>query len=295
MEAKLIGERIAKARKGLGMSQAQLGERLFVSPQAVGKWERGESVPDIMTIDRLAQLLELDLNHFSTSAAVRPADGPLAQAPPAPPTAPVDLQNKPKWDMSRGNWVDADFSDLKDLHEKFSSSNMKNCKFIGAHLAGLLLGNNHVEGCDFRGAHMRGSRLRNSHLANNAFQDCDLSGSEIVDCHIKGCNLSGADLTGAVVTSTYLAKCTITNATLVRTAFKGTHIADTVIEGALQDCSFEDCGFSKVTFRNARLLNTFFKGPGLKRIQFIDCHADRLTYEFLKNGKADVSGVVVVQ
>jgi DNA-binding transcriptional regulator YiaG len=43
MDTKLIGGKIAKARKEINMSQAQLAQSLFISPQAVGKWERGES------------------------------------------------------------------------------------------------------------------------------------------------------------------------------------------------------------------------------------------------------------
>ena len=53
MESKMIGNRIAEARKKINISQAQLGQRLFISAQAVGKWERGESMPDILTLNRL--------------------------------------------------------------------------------------------------------------------------------------------------------------------------------------------------------------------------------------------------
>jgi hypothetical protein len=49
-----------------------------------------------------------------------------------------------------------------------------------------------------------------------------------------------------------------------------------------------------VTFQNATLTNTFFKNKSLKQIRFVDCQADRLTYEFLKNGKADMSGIKLV-
>jgi hypothetical protein len=48
-----------------------------------------------------------------------------------------------------------------------------------------------------------------------------------------------------------------------------------------------------VTFKNATIVNTFFKGKKLKGIQFIDCQADRITYEFLKNGKADLTGLTL--
>src|SRR3546814_2048484 len=52
METKMIGNKIAEARKKAAISQAQLAQRLFISPQAVGKWERGESMPDIIKIGR---------------------------------------------------------------------------------------------------------------------------------------------------------------------------------------------------------------------------------------------------
>ena len=61
MENNIIGTRITDARKKLNLSQAQLAERLFISPQAVGKWERGESYPDIVTVNRLAEILGVDL------------------------------------------------------------------------------------------------------------------------------------------------------------------------------------------------------------------------------------------
>lgn len=62
-----IGNKIAEARKKMNISQAQLAQRLFISPQAVGKWERGESMPDITTFNALAEILNVDLNYFSES------------------------------------------------------------------------------------------------------------------------------------------------------------------------------------------------------------------------------------
>jgi transcriptional regulator with XRE-family HTH domain len=65
LNTKMIGNKIAEARKKINMSQAQLAQFLFISPQAVGKWERGESSPDIITFNRLSEILEVDLNYFS--------------------------------------------------------------------------------------------------------------------------------------------------------------------------------------------------------------------------------------
>jgi len=69
---------------------------------------------------------------------------------------------------------------------------------------------------------------------------------------------------------------------------------DLVFTGTLDDCYFENCAFAKVTFQNSTLNNTFFKNKSLKRIRFIDCQADQMTYAFLKNGKADLSGIKLV-
>lgn len=288
METKTIGSKIAKARKHVNMSQAELALRLFISPQAVGKWERGESMPDIITLNRLAEITGVDLNYFSEN--VRPEGEVAAATEPAA----VEPEKKLSWDMSYGNWVDADFSGLKNLDQKFSSSNMQRCKFVGSAMQGLLLKSNHVVGCDFSGSDLSNARIQTSHLAGNRFKDCALKGAQFVKSHIKNCDFTGADLTGAVFTGSALQKSSLTNAVLNQTAFNGSHLDDMVLEGTLQDCAFENCGFLRVTFQNATLVNTFFKNAKLKGIKFINCRADRITYEFLKIGKADLSGVALV-
>ncbi len=50
-----IGENIAAYRKKAGLTQAGLGEKLNYSDKAVSKWERGESVPDVITLVQLAE------------------------------------------------------------------------------------------------------------------------------------------------------------------------------------------------------------------------------------------------
>ena len=90
-----------------------------------------------------------------------------------------------------------------------------------------------------------------------------------------------------------LEKNAIANAVWNRTSFIDSQIADIVFTGTLEDCYFENCAFKRVTFRNAMLTDTFFKNKSLKGIRFIDCQADRMTYEFLKNGKADLTGIML--
>jgi uncharacterized protein YjbI with pentapeptide repeats len=306
METKMIGSKIAEARKKINISQAQLAQRLFISPQAVGKWERGESMPDIITFNRLAEILGVDLNYFSEnfkSVAIEIASNEsLVKQSTELPSG--KHKNKLSWDMSRGNWVGADFSGLKNLHEKFSSSNMQRCMFIGSDLSGLLLKSNNVDSCDFSGSNFSRSHIQNSNLANNLFKDCSLKETVFSESYIYGCDFTGADFTGVefksggftgvVAKSGDLEKNTIANAVWNRTSFNAMYIADIVFEGTVEDCYFENCAFTRVTFRNSTLINTFFKNKSLKRIRFIDCQADRMTYEFLKNGKADLTGITLL-
>ena len=49
-------------RKRANLSQEALAEKLGVSRQTLAKWESGESAPDIVHCDRLAELFEVSLD-----------------------------------------------------------------------------------------------------------------------------------------------------------------------------------------------------------------------------------------
>ena len=51
-----LGANIASYRKQQGLTQAGLAEKLNYSDKAVSKWERGESMPDVLTLVQLAKL-----------------------------------------------------------------------------------------------------------------------------------------------------------------------------------------------------------------------------------------------
>ena len=74
-----IGSNIAACRKQCGLTQAELAQKLNYSDKAVSKWERGESVPDVMTLAQLAEILGVTLNTLlgnteQTPAPVEPAN-----------------------------------------------------------------------------------------------------------------------------------------------------------------------------------------------------------------------------
>ena len=57
-----IGANIAAYRKRAGLTQAGLAEKLNYSDKAVSKWERGESVPDVLTLSMLAEQFQITVN-----------------------------------------------------------------------------------------------------------------------------------------------------------------------------------------------------------------------------------------
>ena len=57
-----IGSNIASYRKRSGLTQAGLAEKLNYSDKAVSKWERGESIPDVLTLMQLAEQFDITVN-----------------------------------------------------------------------------------------------------------------------------------------------------------------------------------------------------------------------------------------
>lgn len=59
-----ISERIRAYRKEHRLTQAEFGDLLGVSPQAISKWEREECYPDITFLCDLAELLGCKIDDF---------------------------------------------------------------------------------------------------------------------------------------------------------------------------------------------------------------------------------------
>ncbi len=59
-----LGARIAARRRALCMTQYQLADSMGVTPQAVSKWERGLTCPDLTILDELASCLAIGLEEL---------------------------------------------------------------------------------------------------------------------------------------------------------------------------------------------------------------------------------------
>lgn len=60
----MLGDNIKNLRKQKGFTQEELAIRLHVVRQTVSKWEKGLSVPDAEMLQRLADILEMDVKQL---------------------------------------------------------------------------------------------------------------------------------------------------------------------------------------------------------------------------------------
>ena len=61
---KTLGTMIAELRKQHGMTQLELAEKMGVTDKAVSKWERDLSCPDINSVPKLAEILNVSVEEL---------------------------------------------------------------------------------------------------------------------------------------------------------------------------------------------------------------------------------------
>ena len=88
-----IGSNITLYRKARGMTQAELAQKLNYSDKAVSKWERGESIPDVLTLADIARQFEITLNEL--------VYGPTEEEVPAAPAEPAEPRPEPEKSVPR--------------------------------------------------------------------------------------------------------------------------------------------------------------------------------------------------
>ena len=84
----LIGERLRRLRIGKGLTQQQLGEKLYVIRSTVAKWESGDRIPDAVMIGLLSDLFDTDIAELmSAGSFLRSIPAPTCST--SPPTASI--------------------------------------------------------------------------------------------------------------------------------------------------------------------------------------------------------------
>lgn len=78
-----FGENVRKAREEMGITQQTLADKLYVTRQAVSRWENGSRYPDLLTAKSLAKALDTSLDELLVDDDMRtyPEVNPVLEYP----------------------------------------------------------------------------------------------------------------------------------------------------------------------------------------------------------------------
>ncbi len=68
-----FSDQLKKYRSKCGLSQDELARKLYISRQAISKWENGEGTPDLTNLVKLAELLNVSLDTLVLGVEEKPA------------------------------------------------------------------------------------------------------------------------------------------------------------------------------------------------------------------------------
>jgi len=311
METKLIGNKIAEARKKTTISQAQLAERLFISPQAVGKWERGESMPDIITLNRLAKILSVDLNYFSedfqsvdieTQYRKGNIIEDIEQAADDDENLSRSIDQRVLVNFSGSNLPDSDFAGVTAKKGKFSGSALRGSDFSNAELTGSSFSGSDVREANFNGANLTdcnfyaldlsGTTFYQSILVRTNFSAAGLDGAKFIDAKLVDVKLTVTDLRKVVFENCSFDGVDFDKSDLRGMCFDGLTFTGVKFDNSsLKETSFRGATFNNVSFRATfALTNKFYRV--IKTIHFDGAKMDKLTYIRLKGIGADLTNVI---
>jgi len=303
MDTNMIGSKIAKARKEINMSQAQLAQLMFISPQAVGKWERGESIPDIITINRLAEILGVDLNYFSENfPSVNTEENVPVQRAESAGSATAEQPLITNFNGS--NLVDSDFAGVTAQKRKFNGSALRGSDFSGADLTGSSFKGSDVRDANFDGANLTdcvlsamdltGASFNKTILVRTEFSKLGLYNARFANAKLVDVKLTKSDLTKTIFENCVFEGVDFNYSDLRGVCFDGqTFISVKFHNGALNDATFNGATLKNVSFRATyAITNKYYRA--IKTIRFDGATMDKLTYASLKGLGADLSNVTVI-
>jgi uncharacterized protein YjbI with pentapeptide repeats len=188
-----INEKIAVARKNKNLTQTDLARRVSISPQMVSKWECGESLPDVVTIGKLAEIFGVPVNYFFDGEGQQTADKP------------EKTKNRAKFNDHK--WIEKDFSKttIKDIsfacarfvkcnfaecdmsNNVFSCTEFVNCNIAKANFKRAKFPDADLINCDLSGAIFDGAAMKNTDFKNCVFKNCNFVNIVFDDCKFKKC------------------------------------------------------------------------------------------------------------
>jgi transcriptional regulator with XRE-family HTH domain len=74
LNIEIISKRIIEKRKQIGMTQNELADALYVTRQAVSKWEMGKSLPSIEVLIEMTELFDVTIDYMLDGSDLKDND-----------------------------------------------------------------------------------------------------------------------------------------------------------------------------------------------------------------------------
>lgn len=268
VNAKIISERIATARKASAITQSDLARKINMSPQNVSKWERGESLPDAVTLKAIADTLNKDITYFYGET-----DSECDNCATCSPDTKNNKKPRATLNNCAGKWKGLDLSHSKMDYYNFKYARFEDCDFTSADLNKNKLPYTEFIRCnlsqaDFAECDIFRADFKNCDVIATAFDNAELDQSDFIDCNLKDMSFKNMPFTSSC------RACLIENVTFENIDFKSAIFKKTVFSRCVfTNCTFVDCDFRHTTFKA--------------------CAADKISYGFLSISKADIKDFII--
>ena len=288
-----ISKKILNGRKSKALTQSELGGLMSISPQAIGKWERGESLPDIYQLNKLAIIFNVSLNYF-----VQDLDSEISHANHSESDTELIISKGNQIlerDLSRGNWEAFHFSQLLGIAPNIFKSNFKACHFYKMGFRGVKFQDCNIESCDFNSSNLSDASFSRNNILDSKFNEGNLTNSNWYKNNLESCDFTNVDFSLTNFELVNIENCQLQNTKWEHSKFLRTNLSKIIFNGRIEFCHFERVSFHKVQFKDATLINTFFKdNRKIKNVTFENCNCDQITYDLLKVSNANLTGLNIV-
>jgi uncharacterized protein YjbI with pentapeptide repeats/DNA-binding XRE family transcriptional regulator len=288
-----ISKKILNGRKSKALTQSELGGLMSISSQAIGKWERGESLPDIYQLNKLAIIFNVSLDYFVQDSVSKISHTNHLESD-TELIVKKDSQVLER-DLSKGNWEAFHFSQLLGIAPNISKSNFKDCHFYKMGFRGFKFQDCNIESCDFNSSNLSDASFSGNNILDSKFNEGILTNSNWYKSNLESCDFTNVDFSLTNFELVNIENCQLQNTKWEHTKFLKSNLSKIIFTGRIEFCHFERVSFHKVQFKDAALINTFFKdNKSVKHITFENCKCDQITYDLLNISHANLDGLDIV-
>ena len=258
----IIGKNLINARNDMRYTQKELADKLAVSPQNVSKWERGVSIPDVITLLQIAQVLNKDIKYFleDHNQEMVVANQELIIA---------------HQELVTASPVASAVTAVKYVDSVFSNTNWYKQHIREIKRNGIYLFNSIMRYSEFSSLGLEHCRMKDCELFH-----CNSSDCEIVDTDIKRCFFRFAKMKNMKLSS-----CRI-NASFYRAEISESSFTAVVFDGCNMDVVFDNCKFNRIAIKNFRKA---------RHCSFVNCEMDKLSEQIFRESGATIINCTIME